>query len=139
MRPIKIKKIRNTDDPWITHAIRRKIRARKKVFRKEFRSTRWKQLKAETTRMIKEAKRRYYDNFTEQAKKTGDSSLYFRIVNRLRDRRAPENFCVTDLFPGQPHTAAAEQVADFFCSISDAFEQLTPDDLPPREAILLEE
>ena len=49
--PVKTKKMKSSDDPWITPAIKSKIRARKKTFAKQFRSTKWKEEKKETTRM----------------------------------------------------------------------------------------
>lgn len=32
--PIKTNKVRSTDDPWIFHEIRKKIKARKKIYKK---------------------------------------------------------------------------------------------------------
>ena len=54
------------------------------------------------------------------------------MVNRLKDRRSPDNFCVTSLFKEKTHQEAAELVADFFCSIGENFSPLQETDLPPR-------
>lgn len=82
--PKETKRIRNTDDPWTTHVIRKRIRSRKRTFGREFRSDKWKYKKADTNRMIRESKRDFYTKFTEIAKKTGDSSIYYKMVTRLK-------------------------------------------------------
>ena len=131
--PTKQKKVRNTDDPWIDDAIRKKIRSRKRTFDRQFRSDKWKEKKYLTNKMISEAKAAFYEKFTKLAKETGDSSLYYKIVARLKDRRAPEAFCVTSLYPKKPEAEVAELVADFFCSISEKFTPITDSDLPPHQ------
>ena len=128
--PVVTKKIRNTDDPWINDEIRKKIKSRKELFEREHRSAAWKELKRGTNKMIKDAKHNFYNKFTELAIKSGDPALYYKVVGRLKDRRAPENFCVTSLFPDKSPEEAAELVADFFCLIGDKFDPLTNDDLP---------
>ena len=48
---------KSTDDPWITKAVKKLIRRRRRVFVKEGRSERWKRLKKQTEEMIEEKKR----------------------------------------------------------------------------------
>ena len=125
--PITYKKIRNSDDPWITHNIRKKIKARRREFEKSKKRTpKWKEMKKATDKMIKEAKQEYYQKFTKLALESGDMSLYYRVVNRIKDSQAPTNFCVTDLYPDKPPEEVAELVADFFCEIGQKFDPLTP-------------
>ena len=97
--PEKTKKIRDTDDPWITDQIWRRIRTRKKKFKKEERSENSKTLKEETTRLIRESKADYYKKYTELAKETGDPALYYKVVNRLKDRQSPHLLKLQQCFP----------------------------------------
>ena len=57
--PIKKRTVKDTDDPWILIGIRKKIRLRKRIFKKDGRSDRWKKLKKVTEEKIKEAKAKY--------------------------------------------------------------------------------
>ena len=131
--PVKTRKIRSCDDPWITPEIKARIRSRKRTFGKSFRSSRWREKKRETTTMIRKSKSEYYQKFSKIAAQTGDSSLYFKVVNRLKDRQAPKLFCVTDLFHGKDPEVIAETVADFFAHVGRNFSPLTEHDLPPSD------
>ena len=112
--PTKTITVKNTDDPWIDSEIRKKIKSRKRYFDRNHTSDGWKQRKHATNKMVSNAKKAYYDKFTQLAKETGDSALYYKIVSRLKDKKAPESFFVTSLFPGQADRDIAETVADFF-------------------------
>lgn len=57
--PMRKRKIRSTDDPWITEEIKRVIRKRKRRFDKHHRGPQWKVVKAETVRLMKESKSKY--------------------------------------------------------------------------------
>ena len=56
--PLKTTRKRSGDLPWINHAIRRRIRQRKAIFRREGRSATWKRLKKVTEEMLKKRKER---------------------------------------------------------------------------------
>ena len=58
--PVKTHTVRSTDDPWIYIGIRKKIRLRKRIFKKEGRSQRWKRIKHITEEKIKEKKKEYF-------------------------------------------------------------------------------
>ena len=73
--PKKTRKIKSTDDPSITPAIKQKIRQRKRAYKKNERSTRWRELKAESRTMIRNSKKEHYERFTKLAREMGDSSL----------------------------------------------------------------
>ena len=89
-----------------------------RIHKRKKRTDRWKELKRQTTLLIKQSKSEYYRKYT------GDSRLYYKVVGRLKRRESPRNFCVSELFPEQSDNAAAESVADFFSSIGDKFEPL---------------
>ena len=82
-------KIRDTDDPWITNHIRNKIETRKKIFKRGRRGDEWKEARKETTKLIKESKKEWYDKYKEQAKTSNDPALYYKVVNRLKDKESP--------------------------------------------------
>ena len=51
--PVITVKKKTTENPWITDKIRKKIKQRKSVFKKQGRSKAWKKLKKLTVKMIK--------------------------------------------------------------------------------------
>ena len=69
--------VKSTDAPWMTKEIKNKIRSRKRTYKKEERSIHWHDKKRETKRLVKEAKKSYYDRFVELAKATNNSGLYY--------------------------------------------------------------
>jgi hypothetical protein len=68
--------VKDTDPPWITLAIRRKVKKKKKVFLKQGRSDKWKALHKETQKMVKDQMKRFYMSQKEKAKDTGNTKLY---------------------------------------------------------------
>ena len=54
--PVKTRKIKDTDDPWITPEIRTAIRLRKRIFARYGRSEEWHAQKKVTDMLIKTAK-----------------------------------------------------------------------------------
>ena len=58
--PTKNLTIKSTDQPWITFEIKKAIKDRKKIFKKdEKRTERWKTAKKNTDSLILESKKRY--------------------------------------------------------------------------------
>ena len=129
--PKKKIKVKSTEDPWITPQIKAKIRGRKRVFDEEHRSDRWHIKKIETSKLIKESKSEYYQQFLKMSKENKDPSLYYKMLNRLKAKNGSKTrFEVCDLFEGQSEGETAEAVADFFTSISDGFTALREEDVP---------
>ena len=132
--PITSKKIRSTDDPWITNKIRGKIEDRKKIYAKEDRSLDWKEMKKYTNDLISKSKKEYYDKYVKEAKEKSDPGLYYKMISRLKSKEAPKPFRVQSLFEkSKSDDEIAELVADFFTKISDGFTPLSPDCLQRLE------
>ena len=129
--PLKYHKVRSTDNPWISQAIRRKIRARKKIFRKHGRNKKWKRMKARTDQAIRRKKEDYYKKFKEKALLSSDPSLYYKAIRGLKDRNKLQEFDVMNLRPFSTKTEVGEELADFFSNISSHFKPLDRTKLPP--------
>ena len=74
--PLVTVKRKSTDDPWITEKIRKKIRQRKKIFKKQGRSKAWKKLKKITTKMIKFRREQYMERHKILITSPGASALF---------------------------------------------------------------
>ena len=131
--PWKKYKSKTTDDPWITPLIKRRIKTRKKTYKQEERSIKWRDQKKETVKLIRESKRSYYNEFFEKSKTCNKPSLYYNMVNRLKESTSRKPFSVSDLFPDLAADVVAEKVADFFTNIAKDFVPLTDRDVPVTE------
>ena len=66
--PEKIMKISNDDQPWVSHKIKKLDRQRKRIYHKERRSEKWKQLNKLFKREVKHAKSYFYQKFIAELK-----------------------------------------------------------------------
>ena len=74
-------------------------------------------LKAETNAMIKKSKEEHYHRLSKIAKENNDPAAYYKIINQLKDREAPNRFSVLDIYKGEDDASIAEKVANFFSDI----------------------
>ena len=81
--PWQERRIRSTDDPWITDEIRRAIRKWKRRFRKYQRSSKWQQVKEETEALIKKSKSEYYQKSVDKLKDQGAGVIPYKILNNV--------------------------------------------------------
>ena len=82
--PEKEHKIKSTDDPWISRGIRKKIDARKRIFKREGQSVTWTRLKTRTTKIIKEAKIAYFQRIKNTAVENNDVKQYYKVIDALK-------------------------------------------------------
>ena len=128
--PLRTVRRKSSDLPWINKAIKKKIRRRKKVYRKEGRSELWKYLKAATDKLIKDRKRSYMDLKKRQLSEPDANRSFFRLVKAFNTPEKPQTFDIRTLRPGKTDSEIANELADFFNRISSEFDGLTPDQIP---------
>ena len=129
--PIVVSKRRVGDPPWITGGIRRKIKQRKRVYRREGRRSLWKRLKALTDSMISEKKTQWLQNVTKQGG-GNHTKRYFNAIKMLSNKEKPPDWELTDLFPEKTVEEVLETTADFFGSITSAFKPIDLNGKPPH-------
>ena len=127
--PKKRNVMKSTDDPWITPYIKRRIRSRKEIFGKERRSAKWKAYKKRTNYLINESKKDFYLQFLNESKTNNNPSVYYKIISRLKDPGAKQQFSVMDLYKNEDEQTVAEKAADYFTRISNEFNPLTNKDI----------
>ena len=128
--PMKLSRRRSNEDPWITAAIRRKIRIRLKIFLKEGRSARWKRINREIRLMIKKSKREYVNKAVEKCKATGNNSGYYRAAKELNTKARSVPWHVGKVFPGKSDSEVASLVLQYFGSVSDLLPALDASSVP---------
>lgn len=71
---------RETDPPWINEAIRKLAKKRRKVYDREGRSEKWKQMKRKGARMIKKRAKAYWDNQKKELLAPDATRLFHKNV-----------------------------------------------------------
>ena len=97
--PQKVFCIKSSDDPWINQSIKKLVKKRKREFKKNGRSARWKQLKKETNEEIENAKKEFFAKGRKKAKEEKNSSAFYKVVNCVKDGEAPKQFDIKKLKP----------------------------------------
>ena len=126
--PWKQNKRRSTDDPWINEKIARMIRRRKRVFKREERSPKWRKLKKVTDSMVRSARKKYYQKEVEKLRQPG--MLPFKVIKGMKDKERPPAWTLSDVFPEDEQNTVREKAATFFNRISSEFEPLQEGDIP---------
>ena len=120
--PMKTRKIRSTDKPWIDDNIRRKIRERMRAYKKHGRKGKWLTLKEGTSEAIAKNKRVFYE---QEVKKLGmPGAIPYKSLHRIIDTDAPKNWTPKMMKPDMNELQIAEDLADFFTRITDEFSPL---------------
>ena len=128
--PFKERKIRSTDDPWVNDNIRSLIRRRKRVFKKQGRSPKWREIKKKTDRMINERKRKYYEKECLKLQNPGAHQLAYRALNNIKEESKPKNWSINSMRPGVSDFDLATELSLFFSRIVNEYNPIDMDKLP---------
>ena len=121
---------KSTDLPWINKAVRKKIRRRNEIYKKEGRSQLWKMWKRITDSLIRERREKYMNNKRIQLTADDANRSFFRLIKSFNTPEKPQNFDVRSLRPGLSDAQVSEELADFFNRISAEFDPLNDGDVP---------
>ena len=129
--PYKTTVRRERDPPWINRHVRAVIRKRRKVYHREGRSPRWKELMKRVRKLVRKRARKYWDHQKKTLLKPDAARAFFKNAKAYSSREKPSNFNVRALFPNNlSETQVAERLADHFNGISSEFRGLDPADVP---------
>ena len=130
---------RSTDPPWVNEAIRRRVRQRKGIFRREGRSAKWKRLKKVVERMVKTRREKYMDSQRDVLLKEDSERNFFKNIKSYKNKDKPVQFNVRQLFPGKTDAELANLLADYFNAVSSEFVPLEPEDIPQTTPRVIED
>ena len=122
-------KRKSGDLPWVNHAIRKRIKQRKAVYRREGRSSTWKRLKKVTEAMLSKRKEKYVLVQKDNLLARDSDRAYFKNVKSYKTASRPKPFDVTTLFPGKSEEEVAEALAVYFTKVSNEFQPLQPEEI----------
>ena len=122
--PVKMHKIKSSDPPWFNRKLKRMIRNRKRLFKRQGRSAAWKEAKARTYAEILCQKKIFIEKIKTRTRNAGCSRAYFEAINMFRTKSAPKRWDIRSMFPGKEDIEIAEISATYFNRISCEFESL---------------
>ena len=128
--PYKTTTRRERDPPWINPYVRQLIKKRRKVYHREGRSGRWKELMKKVRKLVKKRAGNYWNFQKRDLLRPDASRVFFKNVRAYSSREKPAQFDVRTILPGRTDEAVAECLADHFNGISCEFEGLDPDSVP---------
>ena len=111
------RKVRSTNDPWITDEICRVIRRMKRKCGKEDRSVAWQAIKDESDHLIKESKSEYYKKAITKLQENGSAQLPYRILKGLSIPDRPNPWTINSTRPSLKDAELAEELASYFVKI----------------------
>ena len=122
--PQKILKLHSDDQPWINFKIKKLDRKRKRIYRRERRSKRWKQLDEEFKNEVKAAKRDFYKKSVSELK-SKKPSQWFQCLKRLTsyDQFKTEQ-PVCEEISHLSDEDQAERIATQFASIQNEYDEI---------------
>ena len=127
--PVKTRTVKSCDPPWISVPVRQAIRRKKREYKRNRRSRRWKILCAESDRVLHESRLDFFNKVKERMLESRNSRDYFQAIKRLGDGdQTNHQWKINDLYPGKSDGEIASEVAEFFNRISREYEPLLPQD-----------
>ena len=135
--PQKIRKVNSDDQPWISHKLKVLDRKRKRIYRKERRSEKWKALNKLFKQEVKTAKAQFYKDTIADLKQKNPGQWY-SCLKRITSHDQKGQQVNIDSISHLSDQEQAEIIADKFSSIPNEYEELRNDDIslpefPPED------
>ena len=130
--PEKVRKISNDDQPWISHRLKVLDRKRKRLYRKERRSEKWKTMDKFFKKEVKSEKAKFYQKTVEDLK-TKNPGQWYSCLKKITSYDQKGDRITIDEISHLSDQNQAEKIADKFTSIPNEFEELKTEDIsfPP--------
>ena len=109
---------KSNDKPWITDGIRRQMKRRKAIFRREGRSEHWKRLDKSIKKLLNFRKSKYNMNQKTKLENSGNTSQWYNVSKFLATDEATSRWNITDLEPNQSPEELAKNLSTHFSEIT---------------------
>ena len=110
---------KSTNKPWISDALRARIKRRKAVFGEEGRSELFKLSDKGIKKTIKFRKKKYEENMTAKLEQTGKTNQWYNIYKFLASDDKPDRWEITQLEPDEEPRSLANKLAKHFSQITN--------------------
>ena len=127
--PEKIRKIQSDDAPWISHKLKLLDRKRKRIYRKQRRSEKWRNMDKMFKKEVKLAKSHFYKQVVAELKLKKPGQWYTclkKITSFHQEKREQQS---VDEISHLPDSEQAEIIAEKFASIQNEYEALKTEDI----------
>ena len=128
--PYKTTVRREKDPPWINPHVLALIRKSRRVYHREGRSAKWKELLRKVRKLVRKRAANYWAHQKSNLLSSDAGRTFFKNVKSYNSKERPPQFDVRSLFPGKDDITVAEKLADHFNGISREFDGLDPDAVP---------
>ena len=130
--PEKMRKISSDDQPWITHKLKVLDRKRKRIFHKERRSIKWREINKLFKSEVKLAKQKFFENTISDLKQKNPGQWYSSL-KRITSNDQMNKQVNIDEISHLSDQQQAEIIADKFSAIPNSYQPLKNEDvqIPP--------
>ena len=118
--PLRTIRCRSNEDPWITDAIRKLSKQKKRVFKREGKSNHWCNLQRRMDEAVQCSQSAYLDRVGKEG-----TRAYFGAVKALGTKGKSADWSLGDLFPNMSEREAGNTAGEYFTKISSEFQPLT--------------
>ena len=127
--PVKTRTINSDDQPWFSYKLKKLDRQRKRVYRREKRSPKWKRLDLLYKSELKDAKANFYKKEVSKLKNQ-HSGKWYETLKKLtsHDQHRSEEPYVEEI-AHLPDQQQANLIADHFLSIPNQYDSLKSEDI----------
>ena len=131
--PERTLKLKSDDQPWISFQLKKLDRRRKRVYRKERRSSKWKKLDSEFKKEVKLAKENFYKKSIEDLKQKKPGQWYecLKKISNYDQFKKTEPQC--EEISHLPDDQQVEKIAEKFASIQNEYDAINEGEIliPP--------
>ena len=128
---LKTRSKKSSEPAWMTDWLQDLIEDRRKVFYTDKgRSERWAKLKKRTARIVKERRSKFYAHILQKLETDNNPGNFFKHVEGLLGANCKPRWTPHSMYPDMEPDRIAEELADFFNSISSEYLPLDMSKIP---------
>ena len=135
----KIRKKKTTEPVWMTDEIRSLIAKRRRLFKRVRRKEDWIHLKNKISLLVEKRKKGHSEYVRQKFISQKDTKNFHHSISSIMKGAEEEHWDVRCLYPGQTDGQVAENLADFFNSISSEYVAMDKEAIPTSYESVLPE
>jgi hypothetical protein len=112
--PVRSVRTRKLDPPWYNDTIRKKERAKRKLFKRVGRTEEWKDMDRKLSELKETRRKIYLQGQRENLTGVDSQRQFYKTIKNYKSAEKPQQYDVKDLYPGLVDSEAAEELASFF-------------------------
>ena len=117
---------KSMDPPWITEDVKKLVRRRKRCYKKNKRTHKWRDLKRRSDELITKNKRDFLKKATERLIANESNQVPYKALKEIAVPERPKAWTINDVSPDLNDAELAKKLAAYFSLITDKFEPIVP-------------